>query len=139
MDRPSKRNSPPAFLDFPQENLHSPDISLGENPFSPRGYPKSPRKKQAPRANSSGDEMLVCRIYFFVSNGRKRYPIMTLILPGYMQKVKRSMDFILKKSIAKFSCRSKRFAKLVADVNICIVLKNERSLKKLLVKTKKVQ
>ena len=62
-----------------------------------------------------------------------------LILPGYMQKVKRSMDFILKKSIAKFSRRSKRFAKLVADVNICIVLKNERSLKKLLVKTKIVQ
>ena len=59
-----------------------------------------------------------------------------LIFPGYMQKVKRSMDFILKKSIAKFSRRSKRFAKLVADVNICIVLKNERSLKKLLVKTK---
>ena len=59
-----------------------------------------------------------------------------LILPGYMQKVKRSMDFILKKSIAKFSCRSKRFAQLAANVNICIVLENERSLKKLLVKTK---
>ena len=44
--------------------FHSPDISLGENPFSPRGYPNSPREKQAPRANSSGDEMLVCRIYF---------------------------------------------------------------------------
>ena len=53
-----------------------------------------------------------------------------------MQKVKRSMDFILKKSIAKFSCRSKRFAQLAANVNICIVLENERSLKKLLVKTK---
>ena len=52
-----------------------------------------------------------------------------LILPGYMQKVKRSMDFILTKSIAKFSRRSKRFAKLVADVNICILLKNECSLK----------
>ena len=61
-----------------------------------------------------------------------------LILPGYMQKVKRSMDFFLKKSIAKFSCRSERFAKLAADVNICIVLETERSLKKLLVKTKVV-
>ena len=59
-----------------------------------------------------------------------------LILPGYMQKVKRSMDFYLKKSVAKFSCRSKRFAQLAADVNICIVLENERNLKKLLVKTK---
>ena len=44
--------------------------------------------------------------------------------------------FFLKKSVAKFSCRSERFAKLAADVNICIVLENERSLKKLLVKTK---
>ena len=46
---------PPAFLDFPQENFPSPDISLGGggNPFSPRGYPNSPREKQAPYANST--------------------------------------------------------------------------------------
>ena len=49
---------------------------------------------------------------------------------------KKSRDFYLKKSIAKFSCRSKRFAKLANDINICIVLENERSLKKLLVRTR---
>ena len=59
-----------------------------------------------------------------------------MVLPGYMQKVKKSMDFYLKKSIAKFSCRSKRFAKLANDNNICIVLENEQSLKKLLGRTR---
>jgi len=59
-----------------------------------------------------------------------------LVLPGYMQKVKRSMDSHLKKTLAKFSSRSKRFAKLAEEVNICIVLENERNIKKLLVRTK---
>jgi len=59
-----------------------------------------------------------------------------LVLPGYMQKVKRSMDVYLKKTLAKFSSRSKRFAKLAEELNICIVLENERNIKKLLVRTK---
>ena len=51
-----------------------------------------------------------------------------------MQKVKKLMDFLVKKSIAKFAGRSKRFAKLAADIDICIVLENEHNLKKLLIK-----
>jgi len=46
------------------------------------------------------------------------------------------MDYHLKKTLAKFSSRSKRFAKLAGEVNICIVLENERNIKKLLVRTK---
>jgi len=53
-----------------------------------------------------------------------------------MQKAKRSMDYHLKKCLAKFCSRSKRFAKLAEEVNICIVLENERNIKKLLVRTK---
>ena len=52
---------PLRFWIFPRRISLPPDISLGGNPFS---RPNSPRGKQAPRANSSGDEMLVCRIYF---------------------------------------------------------------------------
>ena len=59
-----------------------------------------------------------------------------LVLPGYMQKVKKSMDFMMKKAVVKFAGRSKKFAKLAANTNICIVLENERSFKKLFVKTK---
>ena len=59
-----------------------------------------------------------------------------LVLPGYMQKVKKSMDFMMKKVIVKFASKSKKFAKLAANTNICIVLENKRSFKKLLVKTK---
>ena len=59
-----------------------------------------------------------------------------LVLPGYMQKVKRSLDYYLKKTLAKFSSRSKRFAKLAEEFNICITLENERNIKKLLVRTR---
>ena len=59
-----------------------------------------------------------------------------LVLPGYMQKVKKSMDFFLKKTLAKFACTSKKIAKLIEDNNICIVLENELNVKKLLVRTK---
>ena len=45
-----------------------------------------------------------------------------LVLPGYMQKVKRSLNHYLKKTLAKFSSRSKRFAKLAEEFNICIAL-----------------
>ena len=53
-----------------------------------------------------------------------------------MQKVKKSVDFLLKKSVAKFSNRSKKFARLASDFNICVVLENENNFKKLLVNTK---
>ena len=56
-----------------------------------------------------------------------------LVLPGYMQKVKKYVDFMMKKVIVKFVCKSKKFAKLYANTNICNVLENERSFKKLLV------
>ena len=59
-----------------------------------------------------------------------------MVLPGFMQKVKKSMDFMLKKTVVKFASKSKKFAKLAANTNICIVLENERSFKKLFVKTK---
>ena len=53
-----------------------------------------------------------------------------------MQKVKKQMDFLLKKTIVKFASKSKKFANLSANNNMCIVLENERSFKKLFVKTK---
>ena len=53
-----------------------------------------------------------------------------------MQKVKKPMDFLLKKTIVKFASKSKNFANLAANNNIFIVLENERSFKKLFVKTK---
>ena len=56
--------------------------------------------------------------------------------PGYLQKSKKTMDFILKKSVAKFAGRSKKIAKLAAEINIRIVLENEHNFKKLFVKTK---
>ena len=59
-----------------------------------------------------------------------------LVFPGYMQKVKKPKDLCMKKALEKFSCKSKRFAKLTEDINVCIVLENERNIKKLLVRTK---
>ena len=59
-----------------------------------------------------------------------------MVLPGFTQKVKKPMDFLLKKKVVKFASKSKKFANLAANKNICIVLENERSFKKLFVKTK---
>ena len=58
-----------------------------------------------------------------------------MVLPGFMQKVKKSMDFLVK-TVVKFASKSKKFAKLAGTYNICIVLENEKSFKKLFVKTK---
>ena len=52
-----------------------------------------------------------------------------------MQKAKKDVDFLLKKTVAKFAGRAKKFAKLATDINICIVLENEHNFKKLFVKT----
>ena len=72
----------------------------------------------------------------FSEAGQKMKDKHCLVLLGYMQKVKKLMDFLLKKSIAKFAGRSKKIVKLAADIDICMVLANEHNLKKLLNKTK---
>ena len=41
----------------------------------------------------------------------------------------------MKRVIVKFANNSKKFAKLAANTNICIVLENECSFKKLFIKT----
>ena len=59
-----------------------------------------------------------------------------MILPGYMQKLKKPIDFLKKIYLAKISKRSKKFCKLANTNNICVVYNNEQNLKKLLVRTK---
>ena len=56
-----------------------------------------------------------------------------LVLPGNIQKVKKPMDMLFDESLTNFLCKSERFAKLAEDLNICIVLENKHSIKKLLV------
>ena len=74
-------------------------------------------------------------LYFFsespkMTNTKQR---VCLVLPGYMQKVKKPMDMLFDESLTKFLCKSERFAKLAEDLNICIILENKHSIKKLLV------
>ena len=52
-----------------------------------------------------------------------------LVLPGYMQKVKKPMDLCMKKALANFSCKSKSFASLAEDINIWIVWKTSATSK----------
>ena len=55
-----------------------------------------------------------------------------------MQKVKKSVDFFKKQSVAKFAIRSKKKnARLASDITICVVLKNKNNLKTLFVKKAK--
>ena len=63
-------------------------------------------------------------------------PRICLLLPGYMQKMKKSIDFLKKKCVAKIARRSRRFGKLADTHNICVVYSNEKSIKKLIVRTK---
>ena len=77
--------------------------------------------------------------YGFISLSESQLKIKqrcSLVLPGFMQKVKKSMDFMLKKTVVKFASKSKKIAKFAANTNICVVLENEQSFKKLFVKTK---
>ena len=53
-----------------------------------------------------------------------------LVLPGYMQKLKKSIDFIKKTYIAKIARTSAKFSKLADTDNICIVYSNEHNIKK---------
>ena len=79
---------------------------------------------------------LQCGFIFLSESSQKSMQRCCLVLPGFMQKVKKSMDFLLKKTVVKFASKFKKIAKLAANYNICIVLENERSFKKLFVKTK---
>ena len=60
------------------------------------------------------------------------------VLPGYMQKVKKPMDLCMKKALAKFSCKSKSFATLAEDINICIVWKTSATSKSCLLQQKQL-
>ena len=53
-----------------------------------------------------------------------------MVLPGYMQKLKKSIDFIKKTYIAKIARSSSKFSKFkLADTdNMCIVYSNESNL-----------
>ena len=66
----------------------------------------------------------------------KRKQKICLVLPGYMQKLKKSIDFLKKSYIVKIGSRSARFKRLAETQNICIVYENEPSIKKLIVRTK---
>ena len=72
----------------------------------------------------------------FFSDIQKSKQRVCLVQLGYMQKVKKSMDFFVKKTLAKFACKSKKFAKLLEDNNICIVLENDRNIKNCLLEQK---
>ena len=52
--------------------------------------------------------------------------------------MKRSLDFLTKSSVAKFTSRSKNFAKLANSTNISIVFENEKTLKKCFVRQRSI-
>ena len=66
----------------------------------------------------------------------KRKRKICLVLPGYLQKLKKSIDFLKKIYILKIGIRSARFKRLAETQNICIVYQNEPSIKKLIVRQK---
>ena len=66
----------------------------------------------------------------------RRKPKVCLVLPGYMQKLKKDINFLKTNCIMKIGNRSTRFKKLADVQNICIVYENEPSLKKLICRTK---
>ena len=66
----------------------------------------------------------------------KRKQKICLVLPGYMQKLKKSIDFLKESYIVKIGSRSERFKRLAETQNMCIVYQNEPSIKKLIVRTR---
>ena len=66
----------------------------------------------------------------------KRKRKICLVLPGYMQRLKKPIDLLKKRCVAKIGSRAARFKRLADARNICIVYKNEPSIKKLIVRTK---
>ena len=66
----------------------------------------------------------------------KRKRKICLVLPGYMQRLKKPIDLLKKRCVAKIGSRAARFKRLAEAHNICIVYENEPSIKKLIVRTK---
>ena len=66
----------------------------------------------------------------------KRKREICLVLPGYMQRLKKPIDLLKKRCVAKIGSRAARFKRLAEAHNICIVYENEPSIKKLIVRTK---
>ena len=66
----------------------------------------------------------------------KRKKKICLVLPGYMQRLKKPIDLLKKRCVAKIGSRAARFKRLAEAHNICIVYENEPSIKKLIVRTK---
>ena len=59
-----------------------------------------------------------------------------MVLPGYMQKLRKPINHLKKQFVAKIAKRSSRFSRLADANNICVVYNNEPSFKKLFVRTK---
>ena len=59
-----------------------------------------------------------------------------MVLPGYMQTLRRPINSLNKQFIAKMAKRSLKFCRLADANNICVVYNNEPSFKKLFVRTK---
>ena len=66
----------------------------------------------------------------------KRKRKICLVLPGYMQRLKKPIDLLKKSCVAKIGSRAARFKRLADSHNICIIYENEPSIKKLIVRTK---
>jgi len=66
----------------------------------------------------------------------KRKRKICLVLPGYMQRLKKPINLLKKRCEAKIGSRFARFKRLADANNICIVFENEPSIKKLIVRTK---
>jgi len=82
-------------------------------------------------------------IYIYVSSEKekekeaeKRKPKVCLVLPGYMQKLKKPINFLKKSCLTKIGSRYARFKRLADKRNICIVYQNEPSIKKLICRTR---
>ena len=58
-----------------------------------------------------------------------------LFLPGWLACIKKSLDSILRKNLS-YLFLNKKFYDMFLDYNICIVFKNDHSIKNLIVKTK---
>ena len=59
-----------------------------------------------------------------------------MVLPSYMQTLRRPINFLNKQFIAKMAKRSPKFCRLADANNICVVYNNEPSFKKMFVRTK---
>ena len=63
-------------------------------------------------------------------------PKICLVLPGYMQTLRKPINSLKKQLVAKIAKTSARFCRLADANNICVVYNNEPNFKKLFVRTK---